>query len=470
MGFLAPWFLAGMLAVGLPVFVHLLRKQTTVPRPVSSLMFFEQGTQSSTRHRRLRYLLLFALRTALVLLLALAFARPFFRHKTVLASDKLLLVAIDDSFSMNAAAGGSAPGTRLDEAKRGALSVLAGKAPGQKAQVIALGGQMRLLTQPVEDADELRAAVQGIAPGDGHGDFGGLGRGMRAMAETVHTPMELHLFSDMQESNMPANFADMVMPGNVALVLHSVGEAKLPNWTVESVQAPGQLVDTKKARVIAVIAGHGASESTAATRTVSLVVNGATIATKKVDVPADGRATAVFEGLDVPYGESRCAVRIDSADRFPNDDASSFAVKRADPERVLFVHQASDARSPLYFGAALAAAAQASFVLQPITPEEASDIDPTKYAFVVLSDVPSVPSILEHTLERNVEDGGSVLVVSGMADSHREHIPVYGGNVGDGNFYARGSVEQEGSSTVGAADATHPALKDANGVAGTKLD
>ena len=79
MGFLAPWFLAGLLALGLPVYVHLLRRQTTTPRPVSSLMFFEQGTQSSTRHRRLRYLLLFALRTLLVLLLALAFANPFLR-------------------------------------------------------------------------------------------------------------------------------------------------------------------------------------------------------------------------------------------------------------------------------------------------------------------------------------------------------------------------------------------------------
>jgi hypothetical protein len=367
---------------------------------------------------------------------------------------------------MNAKAAAAAGGTKLDEAKRGALEVLAGKAGGQKAQVIALGGQMRVLTQPIEDLGALRAAVTGIGPGDGHGNFGELGRGMRAMAETVRTPMELDLFSDMQSSNMPGNFADMVLPGNVALVLHRVGQAAVPNWTVESVQAPGQLVDTKKARVIAVIAGHG---TPAATRTVSLVVNGAAIATKKVDVPADGRATVAFDGLDVPYGESRCAVKIDSADGFPNDDASNFAVKRADPERVLFVHQASDTRSPLYFGAALAAAAQASFVLQPITPEQASDIDPTKYAFVVLSDVPSVPSILENALLRNVENGGSVLVATGMADSHREHIPVYGGNVEDGHFYARGSAEDAGFATTGAADASHPAMRDAKGFEGTKF-
>ncbi len=77
MGFLAPWFLAALAAVGLPVYIHLLRRQTTTPRPVSSLMFFERGIQSSTRHRKLRYLLLFALRSLLVVLLALVFANPF---------------------------------------------------------------------------------------------------------------------------------------------------------------------------------------------------------------------------------------------------------------------------------------------------------------------------------------------------------------------------------------------------------
>ena len=447
MGFFAPLFLAGLAGVGLPVYIHLLRRHTTTPRMVSSLMFFERGTQSSVRHRRLRYLVLFSLRALLLLALAFAFAQPFLRRSQAAARDKLLVVGVDDSFSMRA-------GTRLSDAKQQALATLATRHSGQRAQVMVLGGELQVMTQAIEDDGALKAAITAIQPGDSHANFGELGRGMRALAETVHTPIELHLFSDMQGSNMPANFADMVMPGNVTLVLHPVVRQGSPNWDVDSVNAPGQLVDTKKARVLAVIAGHG---TPAATRTVSLVVNGTVTATKTVNVPADRRATVAFEGLDVPYGESRCEVRIDAADGFAADDVSRFAVKRADPERVLFVHQAGDSRSPLYFGAALGAAAQASFVLQPIVAEQAQDIDPTKYAFVVLSDVASIPSILEHSLTKYVQDGGSVLIAAGTADSHRERIPVYGEDVSDGRYYARGV----GFATVGAMDQSYPAVKDA---------
>lgn len=455
MGFLAPWFLAGLAVVGLPMYIHLLRRHVTTPRPVSSLMFFERGIQSSTRHRKLRYLLLFSLRALLMLLLALVFANPFLRRSSAAASDRLLLVAVDNSFSMRA-------GMRLEDAKRGALEVLATRKPSQRAQVMVLGGELQVLTQPIKDTGALRAAVESILPGDSHGNFGELGRGMRAMVETVHTPVDLHLFSDMQASNMPVNFADMVMPGNVSLVLHPMAKAVVPNWTVESVEAPGQLVDPKKARVLAVIAGH---QTPAATRTVSLVINGVVAAMRKVEVPADGRATVAFESLDVPYGASRCEVRIDAADGFPADDASGFAVKRADPERVLFVHQAGDSRSPLYFGSALAAAAEASFVLQPISAEQAADLDPTKYAFVVLSDVVSIPSILENSLLQYVRNGGSVLIAVGTAEAHRQRIPVLGESATNAHFYSRTG----GFSSVGQVDASHPAMKDSAGWADVKF-
>ncbi len=449
MGFLAPWFLAGLAVVGLPVYIHLLRRHVTTPRPVSSLMFFERGTQSSTRHRKLRYLLLFSLRTLLVLLLALVFANPFLRRSSAAASDRLLVVVVDNSFSMRA-------GTRLEDAKRGALDVLATRKPSQRAQVMVLSGELQVLTQPIKDAGALKAAVESIQLGDSRSNFGELGRGMRALTETVHTPVDLHLFSDMQASNMPVNFADMVMPGNVSLVLHPVAKAGVPNWTVESVEAPGQLVDPKRARVLAVIAGH---QTPAATRTVSLIINGTVALMKKVEVPADGRATVAFESLDVQYGASRCEVRIDAADGFPADDASSFAVKRADPERVLFVHQAGDSRSALYFGSALAAAAQASFVLQPIVADQAADVDPTKYAFVVLSDVASIPSILENSLLQYVRNGGSVLIAAGTSEAHRQRIPVFGDSASDARFYSRAG----GFSSVGQVDASHPAMKDSAG-------
>ena len=251
MGFLAPWFLGGLAALGVPVFVHLLRRHITTPRPVSSLMFFEKGIQSSTRHHKLRYLLLFALRSALILLLVLAFANPFVRRAAAGANDRLLLIVLDNSFSMRA-------GTRFADAKQQALSTLAAKPHGQKAQIMALGGQLEVLTQPITDDTQLRAALESVQPGDGHANFGDLGRAIRTLSETNPAPIDLHLFSDMQRSAMPANFADMVFPSAVKLVLHPVAKgAAEPNWTVESIDAPAQLQDPKdpkRSKVDAVIA------------------------------------------------------------------------------------------------------------------------------------------------------------------------------------------------------------------------
>src|SRR5690349_6319767 len=101
MGFLAPWFLTGIAAVGLTIWIHLLRQYRSTPHPFSSLMFFERRTQSSIKHRKLRYLLLLSLRVALLILMALAFANPFVtRTAASTGGGKLLVIAVDNSFSM----------------------------------------------------------------------------------------------------------------------------------------------------------------------------------------------------------------------------------------------------------------------------------------------------------------------------------------------------------------------------------
>jgi len=458
MGFLAPWFLGGLAVLGVPVFVHLLRRHVTTPQPVSSLMFFERGTQSSMRHRRLKYLLLFALRFAFVLMIVLAFANPFVRRAAADANGRLLLIVLDHSFSMRA-------GTRFTDAKEQALALLSAKPHTQKAQIMALGGQLEVLTQPIAEEAQLRSALESIEAGDEHGNFGDLGRGIQPLGNTIRGPIDLHLFSDMQRTAMPANFADMVLPANVTLVLHPVAKgAAPPNWTVESVDAPSELSDPKdprRSRVKAVVAGFG---TPAAVKTVSLVVNGKSIATHKVNVPANGRATVEFAPLDVGYGFNRCEVRIGNGsgggDDFPADDTSVFAVRRSDPERVLFVHGGSDLRSAAYFGAALNAVARASFVLQSVNAEETTDIDPSKYAFVVLSDAVILPAIFEHTLQFYVAKGGSVLIALGTSAGHGARITLWGGNVQDVHDYARiGSP-----ATIGQVDFSHPVLEQAQPV------
>src|SRR5580692_9802108 len=222
MGLFAPWFLAGLAGLALPLYLHLLKRHRRPPKPVPSLMLYESRVVSSTKHRRLQYILLLSLRLALLVLLILAFADPFInRNAAAFASNRLVLLVVDNSFSMRA-------GTRLADAKDAAMNVLAGKGAA-RGQVAAFGSQLRLMTQPIEDQSALRAAVQAIQPGDGHGNFGELARAVRAMAEAVHTPIELHFFSDMQRGELAATFSDRALPDNVQLVTHAVVSKAQPN-------------------------------------------------------------------------------------------------------------------------------------------------------------------------------------------------------------------------------------------------
>jgi hypothetical protein len=330
------------------------------------------------------------------------------------------------------------------------------------AQVIALGGQLQILTQPVSDLAQLRSALDGIQPGDGHTSFGEMGRGIRALAESSRTGVDVHFYSDLQRSAMPANFADLVLPANATLTLHPAASGTAQtNWTIESVDAPAELADPKDprhSRVRAIVAGFG---TPAASKSIALVVNGKIVAQRKADVPANGRATVEFAPLDVNYGFNRCEVRVDGGDALPADDVSFFAVRRSDPERVLFVHARADTRSAVYFGAALRAAAGSSFVLQSVAQEDSTDFDPTRFGFVVLSDSVALPAIFEHALAQYVTRGGNVFVALGTNAARHARIPLWDGTVVEAHDYARGNAGGGVPATVGQVDFTHPALRDA---------
>ena len=80
MSFLFPLYLAGGLAIALPIVFHLVRRTPTGQVPFSSLMFLTPSPPRLTRRSRLEHLLLLTLRGLVLALLALAFARPFVRQ------------------------------------------------------------------------------------------------------------------------------------------------------------------------------------------------------------------------------------------------------------------------------------------------------------------------------------------------------------------------------------------------------
>ena len=120
MAFLAPLFLAGILAVAVPILVHLTHKERKDVVVFPSLMFLTKIPYQAVRRQRIRHWLLFAARCLALILLALAFARPFLTKPAIAAPTrglgaKELVILLDRSYSM---AYGDRWTRALDAAKR----------------------------------------------------------------------------------------------------------------------------------------------------------------------------------------------------------------------------------------------------------------------------------------------------------------------------------------------------------------
>lgn len=107
MSFLAPLYVAGALAIALPILFHLIRRTPQGRQEFSSLMFLAPSPPRITRRSRISHLLLLLLRAAALCLLAFAFARPFLRRSAdqsvTQAQGRRVALLVDTSASMRRA-------------------------------------------------------------------------------------------------------------------------------------------------------------------------------------------------------------------------------------------------------------------------------------------------------------------------------------------------------------------------------
>ena len=380
MSLLAPWFLMGGLAIGLPLWLHLLERENPIRLPFSSLMFFERRRHSSMKERRFRYRLLMALRIALFLLLALAFAKPVWELTAGAGLGdlpSLHILALDTSLSMNY-------GDRWDRAVQEAEEVIEVLKPADRAQILAIGPGVRVITQPTGSRAELRTALETLQPTASRNSYGDLAEAVRTLAPDAEVPVTVHLFSDFQQSAMPGRFSDVALPTMASLAVHNVAEADSPNWTIENSRGTTRVFGGRATRLEAIVAGFGTQE---ARKTVTFRLNDKQLARQSVNVPAVGRASVVFEGFEVPLGNNKGELLLEPADEMPLDDRRLVAISNAEPAKILFVHSDPRRRDLTFFRAALDASSQAMFRVEGASVRKPSKVGLRRFALVIFSDI-----------------------------------------------------------------------------------
>ena len=105
MQFVNPFFLWGLIAIGLPVVIHLFNFRRFKKVYFSNVSFLEELKVQTQKYSKLKHLLILAMRILAILFLVLAFAQPylpFAGNKKAIQGKNVVSIYVDNSFSMEA--------------------------------------------------------------------------------------------------------------------------------------------------------------------------------------------------------------------------------------------------------------------------------------------------------------------------------------------------------------------------------
>ncbi len=151
MSFLFPGFLFALVAVAVPIVVHLFNLRKFKKVYFSNVRFLANIQQQTSSSQRLKKLLILAARILAITFLVLAFAKPYIPAKDQfsIAHKHVVSIYIDNSYSMEAV---NKEGRLLDEAKRRAKEIVSAYGPSDQFQLLTNdfeGKYQRLLSQDV---------------------------------------------------------------------------------------------------------------------------------------------------------------------------------------------------------------------------------------------------------------------------------------------------------------------------------
>ena len=423
MAFATPWYLLGLLGIGIPVAIHLIRRQRAERIVLPTVRFLKAAPKKLIFSQRIQQWLLLALRVAIVGLLAVAFARPIVTgaySDVVGAKPKSLIILLDTSMSMRYA-------DRFDRGKAAVIDIIRSLKTGDEAGVVTFAespGRMQALTT---DLSALEAFVRSIpAPGYRSTDFLTALRLADQLLQTARYPDKtVVLVSDFQKSAAPAaDHAWKLSPG-IGLNVVSVGNTETFNLAV----AEGHLVGQQDTyTLVARIQNTGTAHVD--TAKVSLAIDGTALSSRTLDLQGQTETRAEFPFTLKQTGMHRGTLTL-AGDRFAPDNMYHFAVAVEPVIRVLCVSgEAAGSGSgdqAYWFRAALGQKAGASFQVDVIDPGRLALETLASYAVVALLNVGSLAQEQVDALRAYVKGGGGLL----LAPADRVDADRYNRQYGD---------------------------------------
>ena len=177
MTLLAPAFLFGLLAIGVPIWLHRLSSENPNRQPFSSVMFLEPGEPRRVLAKKLKYLLLFSLRVGVLSLLALGFAGLALEgslQNIVAETARLNVIVMDRSASMSL-------GNRWERAQATADTIINDLDNSDVVQVVAADRIIEILAEPSLERAPIRQAINIAEPGPFRVDYGQLMSSMESL-------------------------------------------------------------------------------------------------------------------------------------------------------------------------------------------------------------------------------------------------------------------------------------------------
>ena len=468
--FLAPAFLLGLLAIGIPIWLHRVARANPTQHPFASLMFVEASETQRTAKRTLRYWVLLSLRILLLIALVLAFAGPLLNERVMPAADanaRLHAIVLDKSLSMQ-------HGERWQRALAEADAVLNELRSSDRVLLATAEGRRVSVLQgstPAGASGSLRAALRSLKPGIERLDYGLAMNTADNWLGSPRPPVVLHLISDLQQSAAPLRFADLEPPPQTQLVLHDVGNAAGENVFIQNAQLT--TLDTRSLEVTL----RGAATKPQQ-RQVMLSIDGKEYARRTVDLPAgavtvpppavEGEggnlapefasqvsaspvAKVLFPDLELSAGSHRIEVALEPADALPQDDHFYAVLEHADPKALLV---ARDTRTDdvAYFAAAIGSLAAPTLNVEERAPDAIGSSALTGFSLLVVADTGVLSDIQAKRIKDYVAAGGSVLATLGTSASPEPGPLLEGWRIGE---------PEQRAAAVGEIATTHPVLRDA---------